>query len=75
MIYMRHAILVEGHGNNAEVLQETIRILDDAEIDFWIHWDKRFKKPILTSYKSKLHFIKPIKNNWGADTQIITRSL
>lgn len=31
---MRHAILVEGHGNNAEVLQETIRILDDAEIDF-----------------------------------------
>ncbi len=68
---MRHAILVEGHGNNAEVLQETIRILDDAEIDFWIHWDKRFKKPILTSYKSKLHFIKPIKNNWGADTQII----
>ena len=55
---MRHAILVEGHGNNAEVLQETIRILDDAEIDFWLHWDKRFKKPTLTSYKSKLHFIK-----------------
>jgi len=31
---MRHAICVTGYGNKAEVLQRTIHILDDPDIDF-----------------------------------------
>lgn len=38
---MKHAIMVIGYGENAGVLQETINVLDDSDIDFYIHWDKR----------------------------------
>lgn len=68
---MKHAILVIGHGENADVLQETINILDDPDIDFYIHWDKRFKCPKLTSNYSSLVFVESMKNNWGSDLQVI----
>lgn len=68
---MKHAILVIGHGENADVLQETINILDDPDIDFYIHWDKRFKCPKLTSNYSSLFFVESMKNNWGSDLQVI----
>ncbi|MCG0823234.1 glycosyl transferase [Lactiplantibacillus plantarum] len=68
---MKHAILVEGSGNNSEVLQSTINLLDDSEIDFYIHWDAKFPLPqSLSAEYSKIYFVKPIKVYWGEDSQI-----
>ncbi|WP_203621220.1 beta-1,6-N-acetylglucosaminyltransferase [Apilactobacillus nanyangensis] len=67
---MKHAIMVAGFGKNAEVIQETINVLDDEDIDFFIHWDKKYKLPKLTSQKSKITFINRISVNWGTDKQI-----
>lgn len=66
---MKHAIMVMGFGNDASVLQETINVLDDENIDFVIHWDKRFELPNLTSNKSDIIFIPRIKVNWATDLQ------
>lgn len=66
---MRHAVMVMGFGNDASVLQETINILDDDNIDFIIHWDKRFKKPNLNAHNSNIVFIPRIKVNWATDLQ------
>lgn len=64
---MKHAIMVIGFGNDASVLQKTISILDDKDIDFFIHWDIRYKEPILNSKKSKIIFIKNrVKAKWGS---------
>ena len=57
---MKHAIMVMGFGDNPSVLQETINILDDNDIDFIIHWDKKSKLPKLNAKKSKLIFF-PLK--------------
>lgn len=62
--------MVMGYGNSADVLQETINILDDYDIDFFIHWDKKYKIPNLYSRKSKIMFVDRISVNWGTDTQI-----
>lgn len=68
---MKHAIMVIGSGTSADVLQETINILDDPDIDFFIHWDKKFNLPNLTSKKSKLNLIENrISVQWGNQTQI-----
>lgn len=67
---MKHAIMVEGHGDTADILQSTIDWLDDSEIDFSIHWDKKYKKPKLSSNKSKLFFVPRHRVVWGTDTQI-----
>lgn len=66
---MKHAIMVMGFGDNPSVLQETINILDDNDIDFIIHWDKKSKLPKLNAKKSKLIFIPRIKVNWATDLQ------
>ncbi|RZM15631.1 glycosyltransferase [Lactobacillus delbrueckii] len=58
MTNIKQAIMVLGYGDNANVLQETIQILDNENIDFFIHWDKKFKKPRLKSSKSKVQFVK-----------------
>lgn len=69
---MRHAICVTGYGNKAEVLQRTIHILDDPDIDFFIHWDKRYNKPNLNSLYSKITFSsKSIAVKWGGQSQIL----
>lgn len=68
---MKHAIMVMGFGNDATVLQQTINILDDKEIDFIVHWDKRYNIPNLTSKKSKIVFINQIKVNWATDLQTL----
>ena len=44
---MKHAILVIGYGNSAEILQKSIDILDSYNIDFFIHWDARYNLPQL----------------------------
>lgn len=66
---MKHAIMVMGFGDDASVLQETINVLDDEDIDFIIHWDKRFNLPELHSNKSNIIFIPRIRVNWATDLQ------
>lgn len=68
---MRHAIMVIGSGKNAEVLQKTIKHLDDEKIDFYIHWDKKFKRPVLKSNYSKIFFIDSRKVRWGSGTLVL----
>ena len=68
---MKHAICVIGYGSDAKVFQKTIDILDSSDIDFFIHWDKKFKLPKLHSHNSNINFIKNrIAVNWGSDSQI-----
>ena len=40
---MRHAVMVLGYGEDYSVLQSTINLLDDPDISFFIHWDKKYK--------------------------------
>lgn len=69
---MRHAVLVIGYGTNPAVLQGTIQHLDVKDIDFFIHWDKRFPLPQLKSKHSQITFIKNrIAVKWGSSSQII----
>lgn len=68
---MKHAIMVIGYGKYANVLQKTINVLDDYDIDFFIHWDKRYKLPKLKSHKSKIFFINDrIAVKWGSATLV-----
>lgn len=68
---MRHAICVIGFGENADVLQETIKVLDDKDIDFFIHWDIRYKIPFLKSDFSEIYFLKERRAvKWGSQSQI-----
>lgn len=46
---MKHAVCVIGYGNQANILQKTINVLDDKDIDCFIHWDARYKIPSLQS--------------------------
>lgn len=75
MKFIRHAIMVMGYGDYRN-LQETINLFDDYDIDFIVHWDKKYPLPNLYSYKSKIIFLKNrIKINWGSDTQTIAEKL
>ncbi|MBL1057030.1 hypothetical protein JEM51_11560 [Ligilactobacillus agilis] len=68
---MKHAIMVIGHGDTCEVLQETVKILDSNSIDFYIHWDAKYIPPKIYSNYSKIEFIdNPESVFWGTDTQI-----
>ncbi|WP_203619574.1 beta-1,6-N-acetylglucosaminyltransferase [Apilactobacillus nanyangensis] len=68
---MKHAIMVMGYGNG-NITQRTIDVLDDKDIDFFIHWDKKFDIPHFNSKNSSIYFIKDRKNvHWGTDMQTI----
>lgn len=68
---MRHAVMVLGYGEDYSVLQSTINLLDDPDISFFIHWDKKYKLPKLTSQKSPLIFVKNrIDVKWGSFTLV-----
>lgn len=68
---MKHAICVIGYGKNATVLQKTIKVLDDNDIDFFIHWDSKYKLPKLNSKQSHIYFVKNrISVKWGSFAQI-----
>ena len=67
---MRHAIMVLGTGNNAKILQKVIEHFDDPQIDFFIHWDAKYKIPRLIAQKSQVIFIPRIKVYWGTSTQV-----
>lgn len=64
----KQAIMVIGHGNDYSVLQETINILDNNYVDFFVHWDKEYKRPNLTAKDSKIYFINSINVGWGTDS-------
>ena len=66
---MKHAILVEGSGP-WDVLQTTINVLDDPDIDYFIHWDKKYLMPNLNGKFSHIYFIDSQKVSWGTYTQI-----
>nr|WP_278769565.1 beta-1,6-N-acetylglucosaminyltransferase [Limosilactobacillus mucosae] len=69
---MKHAIMVLGHGEDASILQKTIDLLDCDNIDFFIHWDRKYKQPSLCSKCSKVYMIKkPILVSWGTDSQVL----
>lgn len=70
---MKHAIMVMGSGYQSGVLQELINHFDDHEIDFFIHWDRKFPLPSLNSKYSKIIFIPRIKVYWGTCTQIYAK--
>lgn len=68
---MKHAVCVIGYGNQANILQKTINVLDDKDIDFFIHWDARYKIPSLQSNLSTIYFVKNrIAVKWGGQSQI-----
>ena len=68
---MKHAVCVIGYGDQADVLQKTINILDNKDINFFVHWDARYKIPNLHSKLSKIFYVDnriPVK--WGGQSQI-----
>jgi hypothetical protein len=68
---MKHAVMIMGYGNG-EMVQNTIDILDDYDIDFFIHWDKKFTIPAFHSNKSKISYTQKRFNvRWGTDLQTI----
>lgn len=68
---MKHAIMMMGYGNG-KVAQKTIDVLDDPDIDFFIHWDKKYSIPNFQSKLSNIYYLKDRKSvNWGTDMQTI----
>ena len=66
---MRHAFMIMAH-NQFEILIKTLRILDDENIDFFIHIDKKCKafpkdEILQACKKSKIYFINRISVAWG----------
>ena len=73
---MKHAICVIGYGSQANILQKTINVLDDKDIDFFIHWDAEYKIPNLQSNLSTIYFVKNrIAVKWGGQSQIVATLL
>ena len=63
--------MVIGYGNNPIILQQCIKVLDDEDIDFFIHWDKRYKIPSLNIQKGNIFYVKNrIAVKWGSNTQM-----
>ena len=71
---MKHAIMVIGHGKS-DILQQTIDHLDDDDIDFYIHWDKKDALPFLHSKCSKIKFDSyRRKVSWGTDSLVLVEN-
>lgn len=68
---MKHAVMIMGYGEEAPIVQQTINMLDDEDIDFFIHWDAKYALPKLYSSKSSIYFLKNrISVRWGTYSQI-----
>ena len=70
----KHAYLIITH-NNFEILEKTLKILDDEKNDFYIHVDKKvknfdFEKFKVITKKSKIIFTERIDVKWGHSSQI-----
>lgn len=66
---MKQVILVSGN-SKFDILQQTIDVLDDSDIDFFVYIDKKRKKPTLKSSLSKITFVEGEKENWGHFSEI-----
>ena len=74
MSVVKHAFLIAAH-HQFEILMKTLRILDDKDVDFYIHIDKKCKvfpkdELIRCCGESNIEFVEPIFVNWGGDSQI-----
>lgn len=70
----KHAYLIIAH-NNFEILEKTLKILDDEKNDFYIHVDKKvknfdFEKFRIIIKKSKIIFTERLDVKWGHSSQI-----
>lgn len=70
----KHAYLIIAH-NNFNILEKTLKILDDEKNDFYIHIDKKvknfnFEKIKNIVKKSKIIFTERINIKWGHSSQI-----
>lgn len=70
----KHAYLIIAH-NNFEILEKTLKILDDKKNDFYIHIDKKvknfnFEKIKNIVKKSKIIFVERTNVKWGHSSQI-----
>ncbi len=70
----KHAYLIIAH-NNFEILEKTLKILDDEKNDFYIHIDRKvmnfnFEKFKTIIKKSKIIFTERINVKWGHSSQI-----
>lgn len=70
----KHAYLIIAH-NNFQILEKTIKILDDEKNDFYIHIDKKIKNFNFEKFKnivkkSKIIFTERINVKWGHSSQI-----
>lgn len=71
---MRHAFLVAAH-HQFEILAKTLEILDDDDVDFFIHVDKKSGPLPVGLLKrccrhSEVRFIERRRVNWGGYSQI-----
>lgn len=68
---MKHAICIMGNGSS-NVAQETINLLDDTEIDFFVHWDKKFTNPNFRAKHSRIYYVDDrLDVKWGQYTEIL----
>ncbi len=70
----KHAYLIIAH-NNFQILEKTIKILDDEKNDFYIHIDKKIKNFNFEKFKnivkkSRIIFTERINVKWGHSSQI-----
>lgn len=70
----KHAYLIMAH-NNFEILEKTLKLLDDERNDFYIHIDKKVKNFDFEKFKSfirksKIFFTDRIDVKWGHFSQI-----
>ncbi|MBR6697127.1 MAG: glycosyl transferase [Lachnospiraceae bacterium] len=66
----KHAYLIAAH-SQFSLLQKLIDTIDHERVDIYVHIDKKVKVlPKLTTNKSKLKYVKRVKVNWGAYSQI-----
>lgn len=66
---MKHAICIMGFGSSV-IAQKTIEKLDDKDIDFFIHWDKKSNLPNFKSKYSKISYVDRVNVNWGSYDEI-----
>lgn len=70
----RHAYLIMCH-TNFDQLNILLDLLDDKRNDLYLHIDKKSKGYSIDdikshAVKSELFFVKPMRVNWGGDSQI-----
>lgn len=66
---MKQVIMVTGNGK-FDILQQTINVLDDPDIDFFVYVNNKRKFPELKTKLSKIKYVKGNKVKWGHFSEI-----